>query len=103
MNADVLMAADVVYDRSVIPQLIKVVRNILVSSSADKEKIAIFATTYRNADTFALFLRELQMCSDEIECNFIENDVLESMPYIFPCYYKQPRSHVRICIISVKQ
>lgn len=104
MNADVLIAADVIYDRSVIPQLVKVVRNILTSSSSvDKQKTAIFATTYRNADTFALFQKELEMCSDDLDCNFIDSDELQSMPYIFPCYYKQPRSHVRICIISVKR
>lgn len=100
MNSDVIIAADVVYDRSVIPQLIQVVRNIL---SVSKQKIAIFATTYRNADTFALFQNEIERSNDHLVCNFIDSDVLESMPYIFPCYYRQPRSHVRICIISVKQ
>lgn len=104
-NADVLIAADVVYDRSVIPQLVQVVKSLLTSSSSSKnksEKVAIFATTFRNADTFALFENELEKCENEICCDYVDSNDIDELPYIFPCYYHQPRSHVRICIISVK-
>lgn len=106
-NADVLIAADVVYDRSVIPQLVQVVKSLLNSSSISsprkKGKIAIFATTFRNAETFAIFEEELAACSDEINCDYVDEKDLESMPYIFPCYFQQPRRHVRICIMSKKK
>jgi hypothetical protein len=119
-NSDVLIAADVCYDRSVIPQLVQVVKTILTmrspstspspspsetesESKRNKKKIAIFATTFRHADTFALFEREIENCSDKIHCEFVDSNILEAMPAIFPCYYKQPRTHVRICIMSVKE
>lgn len=109
INADVLIAADVVYDRSVIPQLVQVVKTLLTTSmttkssttaTSPKEKIAIFATTFRNADTFALFENELKRCSNEIVCKYVDREDLDSIPLIFPCYFQQPRSHVRICIVS---
>ncbi len=105
-NADVLIAADVVYDRSVIPQLVQVVKSLLTSSSSSSknksEKVAIFATTFRNADTFALFENELEKCDDDICCDYVDSDGIDKLPNIFPCYHQQPRSHVRICIITVK-
>ena len=69
----------------------------------EKNRMAIFATTFRNAESFALFQREIENCSSEIGCTFIDSDALNSMPFIFPCYSVQPRSHVRICIMSTKQ
>mmetsp|Transcript_12507 Transcript_12507/g.18946 ORF Transcript_12507/g.18946 Transcript_12507/m.18946 type:complete len:586 (-) Transcript_12507:127-1884(-) len=116
-NADVLIAADVIYDRSVVPQLVQVVKTILTSPlttytststrstrvEEERKKIAIFATTFRNAESFALFQSEIEGCSREIHCKFVDSDTLSSMPYIFPCYSVQPRSHVRICIMSAQK
>ena len=110
LNADVLISADVVYDRTVIPQLVSVVKALLSYSknanakkSADvnksRGKTAIFATTYRNAETFELFEREIE--KSEVKCEVIEADVLNSLPSIFPCYYIQGRNEVRIFIMTV--
>lgn len=94
-TSDVLIAADVVYDRSVIPPLISVVRQHLKNPS----KIAIFATTFRNAKTFALFEKEIQ--SKGITVQFASPEDLNKMPFIFPCYISQPRSDVRISFMTV--
>jgi predicted nicotinamide N-methyase len=100
LNADVLIAADVIYDRSVIPQLLSVVKTLLTYSNEDRSKVAIFATTYRNADTFALFEQEIKKC--EVKCDVIEPDVIDSLPNIFPCYYIQGRNEIRIFIMTVE-
>ena len=100
-QADVLIAADVVYDRCVIPQLVQVVKTLLTTTPLQSRiKKAIFATTYRNADTFALFEKEIGKYSDAITCEYVDSKIIEMMPCIFPCYFQQPRNHVRICIIS---
>lgn len=94
-TSDVLIAADAVYDRSVIPPLISVVRQHL----NDPSKVAIFATTFRNATTFALFEKEIQ--SKGITVKSASSDDLNKMPFIFPCYISQPRSDVRITFMTV--
>jgi len=94
-TSDVLIAADVVYDRSVIPPLISVVRRHLTGPS----KTAIMATTFRNANTFALFEKEIQ--SKGITVKFASSEDLNNMPSIFPCYFSQPRSDVRISVMTV--
>lgn len=90
--AEVLIAADVVYTVECIPDLVATVSKFLSSGSA---KVAVFATTYRNRSTFALFERELE--KKRITCAYKSQD---EMPYVFPCYFNQPRSDVRICIMS---
>lgn len=90
--ADVLIAADVVYTVQCIPDLVATVSKFL--SSGDT-KLALFATTYRNRSTFALFERELG--KKHISCAYKSQD---EMPYVFPCYFNQPRSDVRICIMT---
>jgi hypothetical protein len=93
-RAQVLIAADVVYDRAVIPPLVSSVGRLLSESS---ERIAIFATTYRNEETFALFEAELNQAG--IKCNYART---EKMNYIFPCYVDSPRKDVRICIMTMQ-
>jgi len=90
--ADVLIAADVVYTVECIPDLVATVNKFLSSGSSS---YALFATTYRNKSTFALFERELKR--KRITCACKSQD---EMPYVFPCYFNQPRSDVKICIMS---
>ena len=64
-NADVLLAADVVYDIDSIPDLVATVRKLLRQvphhpNGVGNERVAIFTTTFRNTDTFALFEKELE-------------------------------------------
>ena len=56
-SAELLLAADVIYDVVVIPHLVKIVKLFLLSAEG---KFAIFATTYRNEKTFALFITCLE-------------------------------------------
>ncbi len=70
-RAQVLIAADVVYDRAVIPPLVSSVGRLLSESS---ERIAIFATTYRNEETFALFqsLSLITMMTEDPEDHYAD-------------------------------
>ena len=102
-KADVLLAADVVYDRNCIPDLVSTVckflsqTNHLDDSEGNAHRIAIFATTFRNKDTFALFEKELE--NHNIVCAYDHS--LEELPNIFPCYWNQPRADVRVCTMSL--
>jgi len=108
-RADVLIAADVIYDRNAIPALMGVVERVLTNTSitntqdssnnVPNEKIAIFATTFRNADTFALFEAEIR--AKGITLSYASKDELDAMPNIFPCYFTQPRTDVRICLMKM--
>lgn len=114
VDTDVLIAGDVCYDRNDIPHLVKVVRLILemkqendeVSSFTtapddsvrNKERYAIFATTYRNAATFQVFQEALVECN--ISCTFVETDMVNNLPKVFPCYFNQGREEVRITILK---
>lgn len=95
-QAQVLIAADCVYDRAFIPALVQSVAKLL----SNEEKCAIFATTFRNADTFAIFENELQRA--DVKCEYVAREDIDNLPYIFPCYDDQPRSDVRICIMRKK-
>ena len=72
---------------------------MLSLSAKEQEKVAIFATTLRNKETFDAF--ELHLSDQGIECEYVESEILESMPYIFPVYNVQPRSDVRICLMRL--
>ena len=65
-KADVLIAADVVYDPAVVPDLVATVSSFL--RGKDDKRSAIFATTFRNKNTFAFFEREL--ASNDIICTY---------------------------------
>jgi len=100
-KADVLLAADVVYDISCIPDLVGTVYKFLdmaVESDEMVERVAIFATTYRNKNTFALFETELD--AKNIICKYYSTN---DLPTIFPCYFNQPRSDVRVCTMQMKK
>lgn len=100
-KADVLLAADVIYDVNSIPDLIATVSKFLsqtiMHSDGIDERVAIFASTYRNENTFALFEKELE----EKNIVFVYHS-LEDLPNIFPCYFNQPRSDIRVCTMRMK-
>jgi hypothetical protein len=97
-QAHVLLAADVIYDVEVIASLARAVRRFLTS---DDDKVAIFATTLRNRATFDAFENEL--LDQGILCKYIEGEILESVPYIFPVYHVQPRSDIRISFMQLSK
>ena len=96
-EAQVLLAADVVYDVCQIPDLVRCVK-VLLSSSRDAK--AIFATPFRNEKTFDLFTNQLH--NEGIVSQFVDNDVIADLPSIFPCYFSQPRSDIRICTMTIE-
>ena len=102
-KANVLLAADVVYDVDCIPDLVSTVSKFLSQSKGaeDDEKIAIFATTFRNKSTFNLFEEELE--KNNVLCAYYDQSMIDELPNIFPCYWNQPRTDVRICTMRLKQ
>lgn len=104
-NADVILAADVVYDVHCLPDLVSTVCKFLSSpwettngNQNGKEKLVIFATTFRNQTTFGLFEKELD--KKGIICDYLS---MEDVPFVFPCYFRQPRSDVRLCTMKLKR
>jgi hypothetical protein len=91
-NADIMIAADVVYAVECIPDLVSSVCKFL---SSGFNKLALFATTHRNRITFSLFETELE--KKKIVSQYMSQD---SLPCVFPCYFNQPRTDVRICILE---
>lgn len=93
---EVLLAADVVYDRTDIPHLVSAVRTFLEQGG----EYAIFATTYRNQVTFDLFQTSLKQ--EGVTVQEIPKDIISNLPQWLPCYYSQLRSEVRIAIMTIK-
>lgn len=112
-EADILIAADVVYDITEVAALVASVRRFLdcppnnTDTSADTkqnrddgfDKVAFFATTFRNENTFAFFEKELTNYG--IKCSYASAETQNSLPYIFPCYFEQPRTDVRLCKMTI--
>ena len=99
LDADVLLAADVVYDVDCIPDLVQTVNSFLSSGKPSEHKSALFATTYRNKNTFDLFEKELEKRG--ILCDYMSKQLQKELPNIFPSYFNQPRSDVRICTMTL--
>ena len=97
-DTDVLIAADVVYDVNELPSLVKTVFRLLTSGQG---KIAIFATTLRNRNTFLKF--QTLLSQSKIVCSTIPSQQIDTLPIIFPCYEDQPRSDVQICLMTVSE
>jgi hypothetical protein len=98
-DADVLLAADVVYDVHCIPNLVRTVKDFLSFGKRMENKKAVFATTYRNKNTFGLFENELEKSG--IQCDYMSKQLQEELPNVFPCYFNQPRGDVRICTMKL--
>ncbi len=81
-SIDVILAADVIYDVTVVPQLVTTVRKFMESGPSPKSKVAYFATTYRNEKTFQVFTKELEKAS-------IHSTLIHLSPdyHIFPAFY----------------
>lgn len=99
-QAHVLIAADVVYDVSVIDHLVNVVRCFLRDSG--KSNQVIFAITKRNKATFELFFDLLQEC--DITCKWIvKGEDCVAQKNIFECNLVQPFSDVQIFCFELIQ
>ncbi|KAG7361443.1 lysine methyltransferase [Nitzschia inconspicua] len=92
-RAQVLIAADVLYDVSVIDSLVLVVKRFLTQQSNRQRKEVIFAITRRNMNTFNLFLDHLR--GHGIHCTYLAKSC-ENLIKMFPCNFFQGREDVQV-------
>lgn len=98
-EADVLIAADVIYDVAVIEDLVAVIKYFLLADPMEKE--VILAITRRNLATFELFLQSLR--SFDISSEWIaDGQDCNSLPKVFKCNFNQSRLDVRIASLKLK-
>ena len=112
LRSDVLIAADVIYDISVVDSLVSIIRHFLArgedednattSTDGRTDKHAIFALTKRNIKSFETFLDRLQRYG--ISCQWLarESD-WENLPRIFRCNFVQPRFDVYIAALQMSR
>jgi predicted nicotinamide N-methyase len=102
-EADVLIAADVAYDWSVIGYLARIVRIFLTidsSSGGPNSKRALFTTILRNQKTFNLL--ETELANAGIRSRVLATGhACEQLPLTFPTKFVQPRSDIRICSLEL--
>eukprot|EP00980_Cylindrotheca_fusiformis_P009369 scaffold2047_cov129-Cylindrotheca_fusiformis.AAC.48 len=97
-EADVLIAADVIYDVSVIDYLVAIIQNFLSVDRQEKE--VILGVTQRNLATFNTFLETLRNYNISSEWIADGNDC-NNLPRIFNCKFNQSRSDVRIASLKL--
>jgi len=102
-ESDVLLAADVAYDPSVLGSLANTIKYFLSSHTPSKElqpKLALLATTRRNLKTFQLLEQELTERGIIIErVHAIPNSFKDHV--LFPSHFHQPRSDVWFTKLTV--
>lgn len=98
LEADILFAADVIYDITAIDDLIKVVRCFLNESPTSKQ--AIFSSTKRHEATFEFFLETIRRHGMSYTW-IARNEECESLKRIFEGNYVQNRCEVQICRIQM--
>jgi len=96
--AEVMVAADVTYDIELNTALSRSVSRFLRGGT---NRQAVFAMTLRNKETFDSFERELSQRG--IQCKYEKQEVINNLPSIFPVYFIQPRSDVRIITMSLRE
>jgi hypothetical protein len=97
-RADILIAADVIYDIEVIDSLVGVVKSFL-NKSLSKKKQAIFAITKRNIASFELFLDKVQTYG--IDCDWLITNC-DILPKVFECTFTQERSDVQVARLTIQ-
>lgn len=98
LEADILFAADAIYDITAIDDLIRVVRCFLNESPTSKQ--AILSSTKRNIATFEFFLETIRK-HDMTYTWIARNEECESLKRIFEGNYLQNRYDVQICRIQM--
>lgn len=90
IDADVILAADLVYDISVIEDLVKITSRLIFNHKKRKTtQIAVyFAITQRNENTFHFFKEQCAQKGIDTE------DVTSPLPQLFPCY--EARDNLRM-------
>ncbi|CAH1794036.1 unnamed protein product [Owenia fusiformis] len=67
MNPDIIIAADVVYDVSIVPNLVNVIKKLLLNKHSTHHPEAYIASTVRNEDTRNAFLECLESADLKFE------------------------------------
>ena len=95
-RSNVMLAADVIYDHSVIPRLVRLIKFFLESQPfTSSPKTVLLAATLRNASSLELLMSELTHC--RIAATLIASGQdCENLPKLFSTTFVQPRSDVRI-------
>lgn len=96
-KADVLLAADVLYDKSSIDPLLQTLKEFLGSISQPRK--VLIATTKRNVATFELFQRKLP--EYQIRSSFlVKEGACGDIPVVFPAKFTQSRFDVSILLLT---
>ncbi|KAF8347544.1 putative methyltransferase-domain-containing protein [Amanita rubescens] len=72
-NADIVIGADVVFDPSLVPSLVGMLKLCLITEAVKNPKMALIALTVRNVDTLALFIssvKDVDLAIDEMELHY---------------------------------
>ena len=102
-KSDVLLAADVAYDRSVLTSLVNTIYFFLSSCDNRKEtrgkkpKQAILATTRRNLETY----RMLEQALADRHIRSKREEITSLPPILFPCHFHQPRTDVWVTTLTL--
>lgn len=100
VRADILIAADVIYDTSEVDSLVRVVRCFLLESPTSKQ--AIFALTKRNERSFDLFLNRVRLHG--IHCTWLAGGKdCDAFPKVFESAFTQSRNDVRIARLAMSE
>lgn len=99
-DADVLVAADVVYDRDELDALVGTFQRFASSGHSLKRKRILLASTSRNQETFEMLMEKLR------QNNIIANLAMKgcecaSIPCVFPLKFRQHRTDVSIYSLSL--
>jgi predicted nicotinamide N-methyase len=99
-EAEVLLAADVAYDSSVISCLAQTIRTFLTVDSSVEPKQVLLAKNLRNEQTSNLL--ETELTNVGIRSRVLATGhACEQLPLIFPTKFVQPRSDIRICSLEL--
>ena len=109
-ESNVLLAADVAYDPSVLPSLAKTIHYFLstpsttststATMSSSKQKMALLATTRRNLNTFQKLHSELEECGVQIH-SLGRRHTKDPPLILFPAKFHQPRSDVWYTVLTL--
>jgi predicted nicotinamide N-methyase len=98
-QANLLIAADVVYDVCAIPPLVETFQRFF-SDSKDDSKTILLASTMRRRETFAVLQDELK--AKGMDCNVVaDGEYCAKLPIVFPMNFVQPRKDVNIYALKV--
>lgn len=97
-DADLLIAADVMYDPNDLKPIVGVVLRFLRGDPSSKR--GIFGITARNMSTFEMFLGYLEDFG--VDYTWISSvEECAKIPILFPCKFNQKRGDVRIAMLTM--